>query len=85
MRRRDDVLTIVFETAVLGYLSDERRAETFALLDEAGREGSLALVRTAQPPDGTHTHYGLWIRLWPSNRMVVALANFHGAWIDWLA
>ena len=84
-RRKNDVLTVVFETAVLGYLSDERRAEVFAALDEAGRDGPLALVRASQPPDGAHTHWGLWIRLWPGEREAVALANFHGAWIDWLA
>ena len=84
-RRRDDVLTLVLETAVLGYLPDARRAEVFAALDEAARQAPLALVRTSQPPDGAHTHYGLWIRLWPGEREAVALGGFHGAWLDWLA
>jgi hypothetical protein len=82
--RRDDALTVVFESAVLGYLSECDRQEVFEVLDRAAADGPLALVRTSQPPDGAHTHYGLWIRLWPGEREVVALSNFHGAWLDWL-
>ena len=82
--RRDDALTVVFESAVLGYLSDRERQRVFDVLDQAAADGPLALVRTSQPPDGAHTHYGLWIRLWPREREVVALSNFHGAWLDWL-
>jgi hypothetical protein len=82
--RRDDALTVVFESAVLGYLSERDRQEVFDVLDRAAADGPLALVRTSRPPDGAHTHYGLWIRLWPEEREVVALSNFHGAWLDWL-
>jgi len=82
--RRDDALTIVFESAVLGYLSGVRRQAVYDELDRAGAEGQLAFVHTSQPPDGAHTHYGLWIRLWPEDREVVALSSFHGAWLDWL-
>jgi len=82
--RPDDALTVVFESAVLGYLSDRDRQQVFDVLDQAAADGPLALVRTSQPPDGAHTHYGLWIRLWPAEREVVALSNFHGAWLDWL-
>ena len=46
---------------------------------------SLALVSTGRPADGVHTHYGLILQLWPGGeRRVVAHADFHGAWIDWL-
>jgi len=83
--RRSDGLTLVFETAVLGYLSEDDRGDVLETLERAAESGPLALVRTAQPPDGAHTHYGLWIRLWPGERDLVGLANFHGAWLDWLA
>jgi hypothetical protein len=84
-RRSDGALTVVFETAVLGYLSEEDRGLVFATLEQAGREGPLALVRSARPPDESHTHWGLWVRVWPGEAVCVGLANFHGAWLDWLA
>lgn len=82
--RDEGALTLVFETAVLGYASPEERSAVFETLDEAGRDGPLAFVRTSQPPDGAHTHYALSIRVWPREAVVVGLANFHGAWIEWI-
>ena len=45
----DRRLTVVFETAVLGYLGDERWARARAALGEAGRAGQLALIWTDRP------------------------------------
>jgi hypothetical protein len=84
-RRREGALTVVFETAVLGYVPEERRRLVFEALDDAAHDAPLALVRTSQPPDGTDTHYGMWIRVWPAAREAVALAGYHGAWLEWLA
>lgn len=83
--RDEGALTVVFETAVLGYVTPDERETVFATLDRAGRDGPLAFVRTSQPPDGTHTHYGLSVRFWPADPVVVALANVHGAWLEWIA
>ena len=81
-----DVLTVVFETAVLGYLSYEDWERVGDSLAEAGRDGSLAFVWTARPAEDVHDYWGLWLQLWPGNGPeLVAHADFHGAWIEWLA
>jgi len=82
--RRDDALTVVYETAVLGYLPVGHRQGILDELERAAADGPLAFVQTSQPPDGAHTHWGVWIRLWPDDREAVALSNYHGAWLDWL-
>lgn len=39
-----------------------------------------------QPLDGSHDHYGLFVQVWPDGeRVEVAHAEFHGAWLDWRA
>jgi hypothetical protein len=75
-RRRDDGVLLVWETAVLGYLPEERREETRTLLDEA----DCVFVHTGQPENGSHDYYGLYV-----DGDEVAHAEFHGAWIEWLA
>ena len=47
--RREGALTVVWQTAVLGYLSDEDRARVGAVLEEAGAEGPLAFVEATRP------------------------------------
>ena len=80
------MLTIVFMTAVLGYLSDEGWQRARAALDEAGRGGSLAVVWAARPADEVHGYWGLWAEQWPgTGPELLAHADFHGAWIEWLA
>jgi hypothetical protein len=75
-RRRDGgAVLLVWETAVLGYLTEERREQARALLAEA----DCVFVRTGQPQDGSHDYYGLYVD------DEVAHAEFHGAWIEWLA
>jgi hypothetical protein len=84
--RRRDALTVVYQTAVLGYLPEERRELVYEALDAAGAEGSLAYVGTHSPLDESEHYYGLGIQLWPGSgeREIVAHADFHGAWIEWL-
>jgi hypothetical protein len=83
MRRRD-ALTLVFQTAVLGYVGHEGTQRVYDALDEAAADGApLAYVGTHAPGPETHTHYGLALRVWPAARELVAEADFHGAWLDW--
>jgi hypothetical protein len=79
-------VTLVYQTAVLGYLPPERRDLVYEVLEEAGRHGSLAYVGTHSPLDESEHYYGLGIQLWPGSgeREIVAHGDFHGAWIEWL-
>jgi hypothetical protein len=74
-RRREGAPLLVWETAVLGYLPEERREQARAMLAEA----DCIFVRTGQPQDGSHDYYGLYV-----DSDEVAHAEFHGAWIEWL-
>jgi hypothetical protein len=82
--RQLGALTIVFETAVLGYVG-ERQARVVAALEDAGRQFPLAFVWTGQPAPEEHGYYGLWARLWPEDEeLLLAHAPFHGQWLEWL-
>ena len=84
--RREGALTIVFESAVLGYLSRERRRRVREAVEQAGATAPVALVSTGRPADGAHTHSGLYLRSWPGGeKRLLAHADFHGAWLEWLA
>ncbi|HET7568849.1 MAG TPA: DUF2332 domain-containing protein [Gaiellaceae bacterium] len=85
-RRRDDALLLVWQSAALNYLPREGQQRVRELLAEAGEEGPLAFVETWRPLDGSHDHYGLFVQIWPSGeRVEVAHADFHGAWLAWRA
>jgi hypothetical protein len=85
-RRQDDGLLLVWQTAALNYLPAERRERVRELLAEAGEEGPLAFVETWRPLDGSHDYYGLFMQLWPDGeRIELAHADFHGAWLEWRA
>jgi hypothetical protein len=75
-RGGDDGVLLVWQTAALGYLPQERRERVQALLAEA----DCVFVRTGRPQDGSHDYYGLYV-----DSDEVAHAEFHGAWIEWLA
>jgi len=75
-RRRDDRPLLVWQTAALGYLPEERQQHVRQLISDAG----VVFVETAQPVDGSHDYYGLFV-----DGDEVAHAEFHGAWIEWLA
>ena len=85
-RRADDALTIVYATAVLGYVGSERWAQVGETIDAvAAGGGRLALLWTDRPAPGVHDHWGLWLRLWPEAEPRLLLeADFHGAWLSWL-
>ena len=83
--RPADAITVVFQTAVLGYLADEAWARVREALDAAGSDGALAFVWTDRPAEDVHSHWGLWLRLWPGDGpCLLAHADFHGEWLDWL-
>ncbi|HEU5216866.1 MAG TPA: DUF2332 domain-containing protein [Gaiellaceae bacterium] len=75
-RGGDDTVLLVWETAAFGYLPPERREQARALLAAA----DCVFVHTGRPEDGSHDYYGLYV-----DDDEVAHAEFHGAWIEWLA
>jgi hypothetical protein len=84
--RQLGALTVVFQTAVRGYLGEEAWRRTLGALDEAGRTFPLALVSVSRPAPGVHGYWGLWLRLWPDGeKRLLAHAGFHGQWLEWLA
>jgi hypothetical protein len=58
-RRRSSALTVVWQTAVLSYLSSDRRQQVRDALEDAGRREPLAFIGTTAPSDGDQKHYGL--------------------------
>jgi hypothetical protein len=84
--RLPGALTVVFQTAVRGYLSREAWRELLTALDEAGRKFPLALVSVSRPAPEEHTYWGLWVRVWPDGeKRLLAHSGFHGQWLEWLA
>jgi hypothetical protein len=83
---RSAELTVVFQTGTLGYLTPEQRGRLRASLEEAGEAARLAFVSTGAPRERGATHWGVSLQLWPgAESKLVAEADFHGAWLDWLA
>jgi hypothetical protein len=77
-----DVLTVVFQTAALGYVEPQRRERVRRTLDDAGVELPLAFVSAGNPRTGV-MDWGLRIVYWPGGgREFVGHADYHGAWID---
>jgi hypothetical protein len=84
-QRRDDALTVVLQIASAGYLDEGARERLRDAYATAGSQGPLALVATSQPRDGSQNYYGLRITNWPSGESeIVAHADFHGRWLEWL-
>jgi hypothetical protein len=82
-RRRDEALTVVFQTAVFAYLPDSDRARLRDVLAAAGAAGPLAFVSTGRPRGDAET-WGLRITYWPGGeREFAGHADYHGAWLDW--
>jgi hypothetical protein len=83
--RLPGALTVVFQTAVRGYVSREDWRRMLVALDQAGKQFPLALVSVSQPAAGEHRYWGLWLRLWPDgDKRLLAHAGFHGQWLEWL-
>jgi hypothetical protein len=84
--RLPGALTVVFQTAVRGYLSREDWKRVLGALDDAGRRFPLALVSVSRPAAEEHRYWGLWLRVWPGGeKRLLAHAGFHGQWLEWLA
>jgi hypothetical protein len=84
--RRADSLTVVFQTGTLGYLTPEQRSRLQAVLQEEGAAGALAFVSTGAPREQGATHWGVSLRIWPrGDRELLAEADYHGSWLEWLA
>ena len=82
--RSDGALTVVFQTASLGYLSDDRRAPLFAEIERSGREAPLAFLTSAHDPE-LDGGWPLELTVWPGGETRrLAHQDFHGAWLDWL-
>jgi hypothetical protein len=85
-KRRPDGLTIVFQTATLRYLTPEHLSRLRSVLAEAGAAAPLAFVSTGGPRRRGATHWGVSLQIWPGgDRELVAEADYHGAWLEWLA
>jgi hypothetical protein len=76
--RRDDALTVVFQTASMVYLASERHGAVYEVLEQAGREAPLAWLTYEDES-------ALELRVWPHGQRRVARMDFHGAWLEWLA
>jgi hypothetical protein len=83
--RRDGALTVVFETASLGYVTAEERQRVRDAITAAAEEAPLAWIGSAPPLEEGMTAWGMDVRVLPGRdeRRIVAHADFHGAWIDW--
>lgn len=81
--RGGGALTVVFQTAVFLFLSDEGRERIRAALDGAGAMGPLAFV-SAGKPRGDIRSWGLRLVIYPgAERTFLGHADYHGAWLDW--
>jgi hypothetical protein len=85
-KRRATGLTVVFQTGTLGYLTPEQRSRLRSILAEEGEAAPLAFVSTGGPREPGATYWGVSLRIWPDgDRELVAEADYHGAWLEWLA
>ncbi len=87
-QRSADALTVVFQTASTGYLTQERYDDLRRSLEEAGADGRpLAWVSSRRREERTMQSDDAWeleLRIWPEPARLVALVDFHGNWLDWL-
>ena len=81
--RDPDVVTIVFASATLAYLSDDDVARVRSALAESGKSGGLVFVNTGKGRT-SERHWGLRIVYYPGgDREFAGEADYHGAWLDW--
>jgi hypothetical protein len=73
-------LTLVFQTAVLGYLSAEERAHVRATLERPRRD--LVFVSAGSPRE-VEQSWGMRIFRPGRDREFVGHADYHGAWLDY--
>jgi hypothetical protein len=81
--RDPEVVTIVFASATLAYLSDDDVARVRSTLADSGKSGGLVFVTTGQGRTGER-HWGLRIVYYPAaEREFAGEADYHGSWLDW--
>jgi hypothetical protein len=79
----DGALTVVFQTAALGYAGEEGKERVRAALDGAGRRRPLVFISAGSGRTGDE-HWGLRIVSYPgAEREFAGEADYHGAWLDW--
>jgi hypothetical protein len=83
--RREGALMVVWQTAVLGYMPDEDRRCVHAALEAAGAEGPLGWISAEESGREPKDEWGVRLRLWPEELSLVAYADYHGAWLEWVA
>jgi hypothetical protein len=84
--RQLGALTVVFQTAVRGYIGPDGWKRLVVALDEAGQQFPLAFISVSQPAVDEHRYWGVWLRVWPGGeKRLLAHAGFHGQWLEWLA
>ena len=79
-RLPEDGLTLVFQTAVFAYLTEDARTRVRELLDAADRE--LVFVSSGRPR-GDVRSWGMRIYRPGGRREFVGHADYHGAWLDY--
>jgi hypothetical protein len=88
-RRSSEALTVVFQTASTGYLPQREYDTLLAALEPSSADGRpLAWVSTRRREEREFEDGDCWeleLRLWPAPPRLVALVDFHGNWVDWLA
>jgi hypothetical protein len=83
--RATDGLTVVFQTAALGYVEETARDRVRRSLRKAGGRAPLAVV-SAGSPRAVKRSWGLRVVVWPRGaREFVGHADYHGTWLDWEA
>ena len=83
--RDSDALTLVWETAVLGYVPEDGRRRLYETIARFGEQHPIAFVQTRRASSGVMAHFGLNLQLPPYEPEEVAFATHHGDWLDWLA
>ncbi|HEY3183289.1 MAG TPA: DUF2332 family protein [Gaiellaceae bacterium] len=83
--RRDEALTVVFDSVSTVYLDEERYQQLVSAPAQAGRDGPLAWLSLVGPRDDRE--YGataLELTTWPGGETRrLARVDFHCAWLEW--
>jgi hypothetical protein len=82
--RRPGALTVVFQTATRGYLTDEQWQRVESAMDTAAQDSPLGWISSTRPPEEGAIAWGLDVRLLPADPRLVAQADYHGSWLDWI-
>jgi hypothetical protein len=86
--RAEGCLHVVYTTIAWQYFPAETQASCTRSLEEAGARADTGspLAHVAFEADGQREGAALTVRLWPHapEPRVLARADFHGRWVDWL-